>query len=330
MRPTVLFGGVNRERLVSVASAQAISAALPNAELWYWTAGGEVHAASQPALLAHQQPFEVELPPEGPSLGSIAATLERARREDRVLILALHGGPAENGELAEMCEARGVPFTGSGSAASRLAFDKARTKAVVSQAGVSAPMSVALEHAQAALVEHGRLVAKPVAEGSSFGLIFVNDESDLARLRAAAEGEAYLIEPFVQGPEATCGVLEHRGEVIGLPPVEIRPAGNAFDYASKYLATETEEICPATFPSEVNAAMQDAALKAHAAVGARGYSRSDFIITEQGPTFLEINTLPGLTRASLFPRELVVQGVAFADFLEGQIDLALRRSETAK
>lgn len=327
MRITILFGGTNRERLVSVASAQAVAAALPQADLWFQAPDGRVHEADRARLFAHQRPFELDFPADGPLIGDIAAAFDRAVAEDRVLVLVQHGGPAENGEMAALAEARGVAFTGSGAAASKLAFDKAATKAVVSKVGVVVPPTVSVATAPQDLARHGKLVAKPVAEGSSYGLIFVNGPSDLAKLAEAAQHEAYLVEPFVAGAEATCAVLEQAdGSLIALPPIEIVPAEGAFDYAGKYLASTTQEICPARFGETVNAALQAAALKAHKAVGAMGYSRSDFIVTPTGVVFLEINTLPGLTKASLYPKALGVQGIAFADFLAGQIALAERRA----
>jgi len=328
MRTTLLFGGMSRERLVSVASAQALARALPDADLWFWAPDDQVYLASRDVLQAHARPFELDLPTEGAPIGDIETALDKARAEARVLVLGMHGGSAENGDFAALCEARGVAFTGSDSASSRLAFDKIATKAAVAKAGVVAPSTVALADAPAALAKYGKLVAKPVADGSSYGLIFVSAPADLETLSEAAAREAYVIEPFVTGPEATCGVLEQDGKVFALPPVEIRPADGAFDYVGKYLSKTTEEICPATFAPQVNAAMQDAALKAHRTVGAGGYSRSDFIVTPDGPIFLEINTLPGMTDASLYPKSLKAQGVAFADFLAGQIALAVARAKT--
>jgi D-alanine-D-alanine ligase len=328
MRKTILFGGTNRERLVSVASAQAVAAALPEAELWFQAPDGRVHVANRETLFAHQRPFELDFPADGPLVGEIEAALDRAASEGRVLVLAQHGGAAENGALAALAEARGVAFTGSGAAASKLAFDKAATKAVVSKVGVAVPPTVSVETAPDDFARIGRLVAKPVAEGSSYGLIFVNAADDLARLAEAAKREAYLVEPFIAGSEATCAVLEQAdGSLLALPPIEIVPAPDgAFDYQGKYLASTTQEICPARFGDEVNKALQAGALAAHKAVGAMGYSRSDFIVTPTGVVFLEINTLPGLTKASLYPKALGVQGIGFADFLAGQIALAERRA----
>jgi D-alanine-D-alanine ligase len=322
MRITILFGGSNKERLVSVASAQALHCALPDADLWFWDVRDDVHSVRSEALRGHARPFEDEFVP-----GSTGVPLERAldaaKTEDRLLVLGLHGGRAENGELQAMCELRGIPFTGSGSAASHLAFDKVAAKRFAALAGVATPAHVPLENIDRAFAEHGRLIAKPARDGSSYGLIFVNAVQDLVSVREAARTEDYVIEPFVSGVEATCGVLERAdGAIIALPPVEIVPAEGAFDYAAKYLAKTTQEICPGRFSPEVAARIKDQALRAHRALSCRGYSRTDFIVTGEAPVYLETNTLPGLTAASLYPKALHAQGIGFSDFLRDQIVFA--------
>jgi D-alanine-D-alanine ligase len=327
MRITILFGGTNKERLVSVASAQALHQALPEADLWFWDADDTVHETQPATLLKHSRPFEEPFRPGSPSIGRIAAALDRAQAEDRLLVLGLHGGTAENGELQAMCEMRGIAFTGSGSASSHLAFDKVAAKRFAAIAGVRAPVGVALDHAEQALAQHGRLVAKPARDGSSYGLIFVNSTQDLVAVRTAAKTEEYLIEPFVSGPEATCGVLELLdGSLTALPPVEIIAAQGAFDYSAKYLAKTTQEICPGRFAPDISAQIMAQAVKAHRALSCNGYSRSDFIVSDSGPVFLETNTLPGLTKASLYPKALKAQGIGFVDFLQDQIALAARRA----
>jgi D-alanine-D-alanine ligase len=330
MRVTILFGGTNKERLVSVASAQALHSTLPEADLWFWDADDTVHEVRSEILLNHSRPFEDPLQPDSPSIGVIEAALDKARAEDRVLVLGLHGGRAENGELQVMCETRGIPFTGSGSASSYLAFDKTVAKRFVGIAGVKAPGAVALEDIETALAEYGKLIAKPARDGSSYGLIFVNSSQDIVAVRNAARTEEYLIEPFIAGVEATCGVLEQLdGSVTSLPPIEIIPAegGFGFDYRAKYLAKSTQEICPGRFAPEIMTQLMDQALQAHTALSCRGYSRSDFIVSERGLVYLETNTLPGLTKASLFPKALKAQGIAFADFLRDQIALAEKRAQ---
>jgi D-alanine-D-alanine ligase len=327
MRITILFGGTNKERLVSVATAQALHSALPDADLWFWDVDDTVHETQPQALLKHSRPFEEPFRPGTPGVGRIEQALDKAKAENRLLVLGLHGGTAENGELQAMCEMRGIPFTGSGSASSHLAFDKVAAKRFAAIAGVKAPAGVALEDIERALAEYGKLIAKPARDGSSYGLIFVNSTQDLVAVRNAAKTEDYVIEPFIAGSEATCGVLEQLdGSLIALPTVEIIPAEGEFDYRAKYLAKATQEICPGRFAPEISAQIMDQAVKAHKALSCGGYSRSDFIVSEKGPIFLETNTLPGLTKASLYPKALKAQGIEFADFLQDQIVLAGKRA----
>ena len=326
-RITILFGGLNKERLVSVASAQALHSALPDADLWFWDADDTVHETSSEVLLGHSRPFEEPFQPGTPSLGGIVRALDQAQADNRLLVLGMHGGMAENGELQAMCEMRGIPFTGSGSASSHLAFDKVAAKRFAAIAGVTATIDVPLDQAERALAEYGRLIAKPARDGSSYGLMFVNSSQDLVAVRRAAETEDYLIEPFISGVEATCGVLEKLdGTVMSLPPIEIIPADGGFDYTAKYLAKATQEICPGRFAPEISAEIMDQALKAHHALSCRGYSRSDFIVAKTGLVYLETNTLPGLTKASLYPKALKAVGIGFADFLQDQIALAVKRT----
>jgi len=149
----------------------------------------------------------------------------------------------------------------------------------------------------------------------------------LVAVRAAAEAEEYLIEPFISGVEATCGVLEQSdGSVFPLPPIEIVPGEGVFDYTAKYLLKSTQEICPGRFAPDISAKIMDQALRAHRALSCGGYSRTDFVVSEKGPVYLETNTLPGLTKASLYPKALKAQGIEFADFLRDQIVLAQKRT----
>ncbi len=325
MKVTILFGGTNKERLVSVASAQALAEALPEAELWFWAPDDSVHETDAKTLAGHARPFEVDFVPGGRKVG---ASLEHAldRAGGRVLVLGLHGGRAENGELQAACELRGVPYTGSDSTSSHLAFDKVAAKRFAAIAGVKVPENIPLDGIDAAFADYGKLIAKPIFDGSSYGLIFVNAKQDLVAVRNAAKTEHYLIEPRIAGVEGTCAVLEQsNGEVIALPPIEIVPGEGTFDYTAKYLLKSTQEICPGRFSPEVTAAIKDNAMRAHKALSCSGYSRTDFIISDKGPVYLETNTLPGLTRASLYPKALKAQGIDFTDFLRDQIELAERR-----
>jgi D-alanine-D-alanine ligase len=330
MRTTILFGGTNKERLVSVASAQALCSALPEAELWFWDADDSVHETDPKTLLAHTRPFEIDFKPGGRRIGrTIEQALDQAKIDGRLLVFGLHGGRAENGELQAMCEYRGIPFTGSGSGSSHLAFDKIVAKRFAAIAGLTPPQGIALEDIEAAFAEHGGLVAKPARDGSSYGLIFVNAKQDLVAVRGAAAREEYLVEPMIAGVEATCAVLEQSdGSIFALPPIEIVPGEGQFDYAAKYLLKSTQEICPGRFSPEVAATIKDHAVRVHSVLSCRGYSRSDFIVSAKGLVYLETNTLPGLTKSSLYPKALKAQGIDFADFLKDQIVLAGRHVRT--
>src|SRR5581483_8827820 len=196
---------------------------------------------------------------------------------------------------------------------------KVAAKRFAAIAGVTVPENIPLEGIDAAFDEYGKLVAKPTHDGSSYGVIFVNARQDLVAVRNAAKTEGYLIEPRIAGAEGTCAVLEQsNGDLIALPPIEIVPGEGKFDYTAKYLLKSTQEICPGRFSPEVTAALQDNALRAHKALSCSGYSRSDFIISDKGPVYLETNTLPGLTKASLYPKALKAHGIEFADFLKDQ------------
>ena len=153
-------------------------------------------------------------------------------------------------------------------------------------------------------------------------------QQDLVAVRNAAKTEEYVIEPFISGVEATCGVLEQSdGSVIALPPIEIVPAEGGFDYTAKYLLKSTQEICPGRFAPEISAQIMDQAAARRtgrcraAAIRARTSS-----FRQKGPIYLETNTLPGLTKASLYPKALKAQGIEFADFLQDQIALAAKRA----
>ncbi|MHC2681728.1 D-alanine-D-alanine ligase [Bradyrhizobium diazoefficiens] len=302
MRITILFGGSNRERLVSVASAQALHQALPEADLWWWDVEDRVHVVQSKQLLEHARPFEDEFKP-GTSGIPLVQALDQAKAEDRVLVLGLHGGCAENGELQVMCEARGVPFTGSGSASSHLAFDKIAAKHFAALGGVTPPANIALDDIDAAFAEYGRLIAKPARDGSSYGLIFVNARQDLVAVRNAAKHEEYVIEPYIAGVEATCGVLERTdGSIVSLPPIEIIPGEGNFDYAAKYLLSTTQEICPGRFTPEITAALKQQAMLAHRAMSCTGYSRSDFIVSAKGARLSRNQHAPRVDQVLALPQ----------------------------
>ncbi len=334
----ILFGGNCSERRVSVASAQHLAALLPSARLWFWAPDGSLFDVEPARLAGFTRPFETDFAPGKPAAHpTLEAALDHATPA-QTFVLALHGGAGEDGTVQAWLEARRLYFTGSSAAASRRAFDKTLARACVQARGIRVAEAQVVsgaryDEARAAIValrdRFGRAVVKPVADGSSAGLCFVDDaaslDAALAQLREAP-AIAHLAEAFIDGTELTVGVIDDEEGPRALPCSEVRvDRGRAFDYEGKYLGKGTKEITPAEVPASVHAAAGAVALAAHEATGCRGYSRTDIIQTADGPVFLEINNLPGLTRASFIPQQLAAAGISMQDFLSRQLLLARTR-----
>lgn len=326
----VLFGGPSDERHVSVASAQNVVRTLGGALAWFWDVEGRVFDVAAADLLAHQRPFEIDFVPARPAIfPSLEQALDTMPVEDPVFFLALHGGAGEDGTVQRMLESRGIPFTGSGAEASAVAFDKDSAKERVRDRVRTAESRIIRdEHelrrgVEQFLSRHERVVLKPLAGGSSRGLYFLGRGDAIPNdLRFP-----YILEQFIRGRELTCGVLQTEDGPIALPVIEIEVDPNrAFDYAGKYLGAGTREICPANIPPEMAQDAQATAVAAHTALGCEGYSRTDMIAAKDGVYYLETNTLPGLTTSSLVPQELRAVGIDFREFLEGQLELARRKT----
>lgn len=336
---SILFGGSSNERRVSVASAQNVSRVLDEAEAWFLAPSGAVHRVTRQELAGFQRPFERDFAPAAAAeFPSVVLGFES--QPSRVYLLALHGGEGEDGTIQRMLEARRIAFTGPGAEASARAFDKEVAKEVASAAGVRIARSVHLskdpkvmrnELAEMFAI-YGRIVAKPVAGGSSVGLYHLLSAGEIepAARKIEESGDPYLAEEFISGTELTVGVVDGPSGARALPPSEVRlEQGRAFDYEGKYLGKGTREITPAEVPPDVFRAAQDLALAAHRALGCEGYSRTDIIASPRGPVFLELNTLPGLTRASFLPQQLAVEGTSMLSFLEGQLTIARKRRDRA-
>src|SRR5260370_27320957 len=326
MTTIVLFGGRSDERHVSVASAQTVVRALGNPLAWFWAPDGPVHDVAVDDLLSHQCPFETDFQPKRPAIWpDIEQMLDTLPVEDAVFVLALNGGAGEDGTLQKMMEARGIAFTGSGSATSAAAFDKGRAKEMLKgqvrmaeSRIVSDPKNLRAT-VREMLSRSDRVVAKPLAGGSSRGLFFVDKGDDFT----TEVDFPYIVEAFLSGRELTVGVIDRDGKPFALPVLEVEvDTGRAFDYAGKYLGSGTREICPAKISDRMRDAAQKVAVIAHATLGCEGYSRTDVVATEDETCFLELNTLPGLTTSSLVPKELQAAGIGFREFLESQVELA--------
>jgi D-alanine-D-alanine ligase len=254
------------------------------------------------------------------------------------VFIAIHGQFGEDGSLQGFLETAGVPYTGSRVAASALAFDKERSLQLFRCAGLTTPRGVIVHSAREADAAGNALsppfFVKPVRGGSSVGITPVREPDHLADAISAAlavDGAA-LVEERVEGVEVSCGVVEvpdNGGfQPRVLPPTEIRPQGEYFDYESKYVAGKSREITPAELPEEVIGRIQECALTAHLTLGCEGVSRTDMIVRKDNnePVVLETNTIPGLTATSLLPQQGAAVGIELPHLFETMIRHALWRA----
>lgn len=295
----VLMGGPGSEREVSLASGKAVLKALREAGL-----------RAEPVDVTGR---EIRLP-EGTGLA----------------FNVIHGTFGEDGQLQEILEQAGVPYTGAGSASSRLAFDKNLAKERFLAAGVPTPASeiVDLSGGPVLPAMAPPFVVKPPREGSSVGVTIVKDAAaaPAALAEASKFGTEALVEQFVAGRELTVAVLDDRT----YPVVEIVPPDGVYDMASKYPwlsgGQGSRYFCPADLDEATTRRVQEAALAGHRALGIEIYSRVDVLLDAEGrPFVLEANTIPGMTETSLLPKSAAAAGIGFAALCLRIAELSLER-----
>lgn len=271
-------------------------------------------------------------------IDGIAKPADKIIRHFDVIFNALHGDFGEDGKVQQILDSFSVPYTGSGALASALAMNKYLSKKVFKSRGLKTPHYEMIRRDDMSSSRlfgvysnlQKPLVVKPNTAGSSLGVSIIKEWEDFVTAveKAFEFSDSVLVEEFVEGREATCGVLDsakNRDEVYALAPIEIlKPQENEFfDYDAKY-SGKSQEICPGDFTPEQTKKIQDLSIQAHKALGLRHYSRSDFIVTPDDVYILETNTLPGLTSESLLPKALKHGGCEFHEFLDHVLTLALR------
>ena len=342
MRVAVLMGGISPERNISLLSGRSVAAALRER--------GHTVLAIDPAYGAEGLLPDAELngistaPPSEEFLCSLSPwalvqCIGSSLFDDvEVVFPVLHGPYGEDGRIQTLLELRGLPYVGSAALASALATDKHMAKLAFVAAGIPTPRWVALgrEHlSDWALLEDTRaelgahLVVKPNDQGSTIGMSFLHhptvEELAAAVETAARYSEVVIVERYIAGRELTVGILGTEP----LPIVEILPEGGLYDYEHKYTPGKTQYLCPAQLPKDIEEFTQTLALSAHQILGCRHFSRVDFRLDEDGqPYCLEVNTIPGMTPMSLFPRAAQAAGIPFPELCERLLLLALGTSRS--
>ncbi|MEW5907620.1 MAG: D-alanine--D-alanine ligase [Patescibacteria group bacterium] len=272
---------------------------------------------------------------------------DKILRSIDVVFNALHGEFGEDGKVQQILETFGVPYTGSGILSSALGMNKIFSSAIFAKVGLKIPEGIIIDKEKSLLetakdifkLKSPPWVVKPISCGSSVGVCVADTFDDLVRgiKDAFLYSNRIIIEEYIKGREMTCGVIDSfRGErYYALPVTEIilPPFCKFFDYNAKY-KYETQEICPANIDLNIKKSIEEMAKTAHRSLGCRDYSRSDFMVAykKRKPEIyiLEINTLPGLTPASLLPKALSAVGSTYTEFLDHIIGLALNRKNNKK
>jgi D-alanine-D-alanine ligase len=307
----IVAGGNSSEYPVSVRSAQGVATALDGKYItyiitvkntdWFWEdPKGRVFSIDK---------------------NDFSLVLDDHRVRFDAAFIAIHGNPGENGLLQGYFDMTGIPYTSCDAFVSALTFNKQACKLYLNEYGIPMTGGLLLRKGQkydaASIVKQTGLpcFVKPNASGSSFGVTKVREtaEFDEALEKAFAEGNEVLVESFIKGTEVACGVVKTRQKKIVMPVTEIVPKKEFFDYEAKYTEGMSEEITPARMPEELISRIQEMSSEIYDILGCRGIVRVDFIITGDGPQFLEINTIPGMTPESIIPRQAAVFGISETD-----------------
>jgi len=327
----VLMGGMSSEHEVSVASGTKVAQSLDR---------GRYDVT--PVLITKEGIWRF---PGAAPMSIHDAAPELKRRHVDCAFIALHGAFGEDGRIQGMLDLLGIPYTSSGCAASGLAIDKLRSKAIVAAAGIRVAPHRALTQAEweadadritaeTATCFGFPCVVKSPCQGSSVGMAIPRDEAAFRNSipEVFAYGDILMIEKFISGAEVTCAVLDVDAAAlpVALPVTEIRPVSSAyFDYHAKYTPGASIEITPAEIPAELTRKVQEVSVRAHQLIGCSIWSRSDFIIDVEEPIWLEVNTVPGMTGTSLYPQAAAAAGISYEQLVGLFVEAAIAERGTA-
>lgn len=343
LRLGVIFGGRSAEHEVSVASAiNVLDAAEPGR--FEVTPFGVTRAGrwltpdeSRAQLAAEAPPFKKRIEGDVPRLMQRPEVLDALAAVDVVFPL-VHGVNGEDGTLQGMLEMFGLPYAGCGVAASAIGMDKALQKDLFLNAGLEVAPFLVVELPRWRRMQHEMIegvedmlgypvFVKPANGGSSVGVSKARSREDIGSAieTALRYDSKVLVEEAVAGREVECGVLGN-WQPEASPVGEIVPGGEFYDYAAKYLEESARLIAPADIDDGVADTVREYAADAFEAIGGSGFARVDFFIPPDGePLVNEINTLPGFTTISMFPRLWGLAGISYADLIGRIADLALER-----
>jgi len=354
-RICLLFGGKSGEHEISLQSAKAVYEALDKNKYditligidkqghWLLGDGATYLLQAQDYKTTKLNTAAMQAIVPAPKVGAASLVAQENGQEVGTIDLVMpimHGPFGEDGKLQGMLECLGVPYVFSGVLASALGMNKYKAKLVASKAGLKTAADIALTRGADFNLENIirelslPVVVKPNELGSSVGMTIAKTKEELERGMEIAfkHDEQIILEQFIAGRELTVPVMGNN-PAEALPVIEIIPKVSAwFDYKAKYEPGGSDEVCPAQIPDDVRRRAQADAVKIFQALGCADLARVDFIWSKDDGQlyFLEINTIPGLTGASLTPKAAQAAGMSFSEFLDKLIELAVARQKNKK
>jgi len=322
MNVAVVMGGYSDESVISLRSGQLILNHLDKSKYQIF----EIHILLNDwYCLIEQQKYPI-------NKADFSFTKENQTIKFDVAVNTVHGTPGEDGHLQAYWELLEIPYTGCSFYQSSLTFNKRDTLSVLSKFNIPKANSIYLSKGDkiigAEVVETLGLpfFVKPNQSGSSLGVSKVNSLDDFQKALdfAFAEDNDILIESYLKGREVSVGVIKYKGKTKVMGITEIISQNDFFDYEAKYLG-KSEEVTPAHLTDEIKNRVEETAIKVYEALGMSGFSRTDFIIMDDIPHFIEINTNPGLSPQSIFPQQAAFSKMEMKDLLDNEISLALQR-----
>lgn len=325
----VLRGGYTGESVISMQSARTMAEALDpdRFKVIYVTVERKGWTCAE--LNGTEVPFDRAL---------FTADLGQGYQRIDAALIAIHGTPGEDGKLQGYLDMLGVPYQTGGVLSMAISMSKFSTTGLLRQLGFNVAGSLLLhsrtiDSEQRILKQVGLpCFVKPDGSGSSLGISKVKTSTELAAAldKAFAEDTTVMCEAFVPGRELTCGVIRLNGKTRALPVCEIRTSGEFFDYHAKYHATDTQELIPAPIPEAVTRTVQERSVAIYEALKCNGMVRVDHIWMATGEepkdvVTIEVNTTPGFSPASIFPKMLNVAGIGVPAALNGMVDAMLQR-----
>lgn len=340
IKVAVIMGGKSPEHEISILSGQQVVKYLDKNMYEVLpiviSKAGKWQLTSTNNILNLQNPITLKGTGKEISLTDrkeIAETKSISEAGVDVVFIAMHGPFGEDGTIQGMLELSGIPYTGANVLTSALGMDKDFFRKIMKSSNLPIPKYICLEKSGGYNLEVkalgiGPYFVKPVNGGSSVGCSYVMDKKDLTKaVKLAFKYDSrILIDEYISGLEVTCSVIGN-DKPIALPIVEIHPyKSNFFDYESKYSESGSEEIVPARISKSLTKRIQELATEVYKTVGCRGFGRIDFILeNNKKPMILEINTIPGLTPMSLFPKAAKACGISYPKLLDKLIKLSLEK-----